>query len=106
EDSSARFPVELELSRVDVPREAVNFMETGPIELKSSLNDKHVPLVGGLEIGTSFSTCSLGFNARRAGVAGFVTASHCSNKDDVPPGTIGTVYAQPAGGGRVGVETV
>jgi hypothetical protein len=108
ENSAVRSSVEPELASLRVPREAVNFMETGgPIEFNSTLRDLRRPVVGGIEIGTPFAFCSLGFNAQRLGVAGFVTASHCSNTDDIPPCKIGTVFTQPDDGvNRIGVETV
>jgi hypothetical protein len=108
EDAGVRSSVESELAAFHLPPEAVNFMETGPIQVNSSLSDFRRPLLGGLEIGTSIGTqCSLGFNARRSGISGFVTASHCSSRDGAPPGTIGTTYFQPADGvSRIGVETV
>jgi len=105
EDSGVRSSLEPKLASHRLPPEAIHFMETGPIQLKSDLRAVNRPVVGGLQIGEPYGFCSLGFNARRAGVWGFVTASHCSNPDDVAPGRTNTVYTQPSGGSRVGVET-
>jgi hypothetical protein len=106
EDAGVRSSLEPDLAGFYFPSEAVNFTETGPIQLKSNLSALNRPIVGGLQNGTPFASCSVGFNATRASVLGFVTASHCSNPDDVAPGRINTVYTQPSGGSRVGVETV
>jgi hypothetical protein len=117
EHSEARDRVEQELTELDIPREAVNLVTVGPIELDTSLNTRHRPLVGGLQIqflrGTSPKLCTLGFIAIRRGVLGFVTNSHCSARR----GRVGTVYSQPRGfeppvepGGpffsQIGIETV
>jgi hypothetical protein len=111
ENSNVRSLVEHQVAGLGVPREAVNFMEAGPIELTtpSTLQDPQSPLVGGLEIGYgkqhadgTFPVCTLGFIAKREGVLGFVTASHCSSKRSIADGT---VYTQPAGGFRIGAET-
>jgi hypothetical protein len=102
EDSDVRSSLEPKLVGYRLPPEAIHFMETGPAEFKSDLRGFNRPLVGGLEIETPFSSCSLGFIAKRAGVLGFVTASHCSNPDMTPPGREGTPYFQPSGGSQVG----
>jgi hypothetical protein len=58
----------------------------------ATLRDKVRPVVAGVQIRFSNFLCTLGFNAIRAGVAGFVTASHCSDKQ----GSVdGTNYYQP-----------
>jgi streptogrisin C len=58
----------------------------------ATLRDKVRPVVGGLQIRFSNYFCSLGFNATRAGVAGYVTAAHCSTTQG---GVDGTQYYQP-----------
>lgn len=91
-----------------VPVEAVNIIETGPIEPAtgrpaqvpdcSSLTAFCRPLVGGLQIqhltagGDTISLCTLSFIAVRNGVRGFVTNSHCSASRGARDGT---VYYQP-----------
>jgi hypothetical protein len=102
--------VERELARLGIPPAAVHFEETGPIELETSLRTLHRPLVGGLQIsflsGASTFLCTLGFNAVRAGVSGFVINSHCSGTQG---GVQNTVIHQPTISGnvnRIGVETV
>ncbi len=101
--------VEEQLAKLGIPREAVNIEETQPVEFAASLRDFHRPVVGGLQIsflrGADVWSCTLGFNAIRAGVSGFVTNSHCT-------ATMfrleGTVLYQPtiAAGNRIGVEVV
>jgi len=80
------------LVSLGVPREAVIVEEVEPILPMLTLRDKVRPLVGGLQINFPGYLCTLGFNAVRSGVAGFVTASHCTN---VQGGVEGTPYWQP-----------
>jgi hypothetical protein len=75
-----------------VPSETVDVVETEPIFQVATLRDSTRPVVAGLQIRFSGYLCSLGFNARRAGVSGFVTASHCS---DTQGAVDGTQYYQP-----------
>jgi hypothetical protein len=70
----------------------VDVVETEPIVQVATLRDKVRPVVGGLQIRFSQYLCSLGFNALRAGVAGYVTAAHCSTKQGSADGTL---YYQP-----------
>jgi len=75
-----------------VPSESVDVIATEPIVQVATLRDKVRPVVAGVQIRFSNFLCTLGFNAIRAGVAGFVTASHCSDKQ----GSVdGTNYYQP-----------
>lgn len=96
--------VEEELARLGIPREAVIIEKSAPFEFLSSLQDKHRPLVAGLQI-TGGSPCTLGFNAIRLGAPGFVTASHCTIN---PGGEEDTVFYQPFSGlgNLVGQEAV
>jgi hypothetical protein len=105
--SNARSLVSSRLGSLSVPYEALSFMETGPIVPTNSLLDRNRPMVGGLQIGSPTGFCSLGFVAERVvpiGPLGFVTASHCSNPDDVAPGVLGSAYTQPADGDEIGIE--
>ncbi len=70
----------------------VDVVETEPIFQLETLRDKVRPVEAGLQIRFSQYVCSLGFNAERNGVAGFVTASHCSTKQGQVDGTL---YYQP-----------
>jgi hypothetical protein len=75
-----------------VPSETVDVVETEPIFQVATLRDSTRPVVAGLQIRFSGYLCSLGFNATRGGVPGFVTASHCS---DTQGSVDGTQYYQP-----------
>jgi hypothetical protein len=96
--------VEEYLAQLGIPREAVVIEQTDPIVMLTSLRDRHRPLVGGLQINFSGFLCTIGFNAVRQGVNGFVTCSHCT---DIQGGVEGTVYHQHLASGttnRVGLE--
>lgn len=76
--------------------------ETLPIVPVATLRDNVRPLQGGLQIefankGRLF-ICTLGFNAERNGVQGFVVASHCTAKRSVVEGT---THYQPSPPGNV-----
>lgn len=89
EDLQAKVKVERRLARLGVPREAVIFEQVPPFVFHTNLQDRHRPLVGGLQIEPRdfTTTCTLGFNAIRQGVPGFVYAAHCD-------GAPGQVFAQ------------
>jgi hypothetical protein len=75
-----------------VDSQSVDVVETEPIIALATLRDRAETLSGGLQIRFSQYLCSLGFPAFLNGVAGFVTASHCSDRQ----GTVdGTTYYQP-----------
>ncbi|HEX2489846.1 MAG TPA: hypothetical protein VHR27_10600, partial [Blastocatellia bacterium] len=78
-DASVIARVELELFNLGVPREAVNIVETEPVEEFQSLQDTTRPALGGTQIQRGGGgTCTMGFTAVRQGQAGFVTNSHCT----------------------------
>ena len=84
----------------------VDVVESEPIFQIATLRDSTRPVIAGVQIRFSQFVCSLGFNAIRAGVRGFVTASHCSDRQ----GTVdGTQYFQPLNqvpAELIGTETV
>ena len=86
--------VTTELKRLGVPLGAVEIKHTPKIsELGGpTLRDTRRPLEGGLQISPG-GLCTLGALAVRQGVAGFVTASHCTA---VQGGVEGTVFFQAA----------
>ena len=89
--------IEAELTKQGVPLEAVIFEETEPVQLTASLRSKVRPLRGGLQVESdtgifAYGLCTLGFNAHRNGVAGFVTNSHCTKTQG---GSEGTDFHQP-----------
>jgi hypothetical protein len=80
------------LPGLGVLSQSVDVVETEPILQVETLRDKVRPVVGGLQIRFSQYLCSLGFNAQRDGITGYVTASHCSTTQ----GSVdGTQYYQP-----------
>jgi hypothetical protein len=84
--------VRARLRVLGVSSQSVDVVETEPIVQVATVRDKVRPVVGGLQIRFSQDLCSLGFNAWRANVEGYVTASHCStNQGEVD----GTQYYQP-----------
>ena len=84
--------VQTEVSTAGVPQSAVNIVMADPIYTQVTLQDQVRPIQGGLQIQFSNFLCSISYNAVRGGVAGFVTASHCT---DIQGGVEGTLYYQP-----------
>ncbi len=105
ENGEAAKQVEAELARLGVPSEAVIIEEMEPILMLATLRDRVRPLEGGLQINFPGFLCTYGFNATRAGVAGFVTNSHCTSTQG---GVENTPYWQPLQNGDtfIGTETV
>ncbi|MBI3951076.1 MAG: hypothetical protein HY314_11560 [Acidobacteria bacterium] len=97
--------VEEELAQLGIPREAVIIEETEPIVFMATLRDRVRPLRAGLQINFSQFLCTLGFNAVRQGVNGFVTCSHCTDRQG---GVESTSYYQPSASltNFIGTETV
>jgi hypothetical protein len=92
-DSSASTTlVEASLGRSGVPREAVVVVQMDPFVNLASLRDRIRPLRGGIQIAFSQYLCTLGFNGIRAGTAGFVVNSHCTDKQG---GVESTQHYQP-----------
>jgi hypothetical protein len=89
------------LRALDIPLDAVIMEPVAPV--RRELSDPARPLVGGVQIGTGLSLCSLGFVAVRAGVTGIVTASHCTDRLG---GVEGTVFGQPTVSAPIARETV
>ncbi|MFL6237110.1 MAG: hypothetical protein ACJ76N_28530 [Thermoanaerobaculia bacterium] len=93
-----------------VPPEAVIVEAADPVEPMELLTDKIRPVPAGVQIGRplgggSFSACTLGTNVVRAGVKGFVTASHCTATRSVVDGAAFS-QSTPDGSSQIGVETV
>ena len=67
------------LKELGVPAEAVIFKKAESEKGGATLQDRQDSLKGGIQIAKeNGGTCTLGFNAIRAGVSGFVTNSHCT----------------------------
>ena len=112
-DSIDRFNEGLQsfLRGTRVPPAAVIVEVADPIEpvALEFLTDKIRPVPAGVQITRpvegGFSICTLGTNAVRAGVRGFVTASHCTAARSVVEGTV-FFQSTPGGTSQIGVETV
>lgn len=103
---AARNVVLEELSRLGVPEEAVIIEQTSLTEQQGTLRDRLRAINGGIQIAKSNNvTCTLGFLAKRAGVWGLVTASHCTA---VQGGVESTRFYQNvfSSSNLVGTETV
>ena len=80
------------LAVLGIRDQSVDVVQTDAIFQVATLRDTVRPVVAGLQIRFSGFVCSLGFNAVRGGTSGFVTASHCSDRQ----GSVdGTSYFQP-----------
>jgi hypothetical protein len=80
-----------------IPRDAVAIEDTTPIYPHSTLRDHVRPMPGGVQVEAdtgvfSYKICTMGFNAIRAGVSGFVTNSRCTATQG---GSTGTDFHQP-----------
>jgi len=89
------------------PRDAVIVERVPRIHPVQTVQNLIRPVPGGYQLNFQIPAgsflCTLGFNANRAGVVGFVTNSHCS----ATTGAVnGTVYHQNVQPNRIGVETV
>ncbi|HEY0554283.1 MAG TPA: hypothetical protein VGG20_08445, partial [Thermoanaerobaculia bacterium] len=71
--------LEQHLLATSVPRQAVLLQESPRIGPLIGLQDKMRPVPGGVQVVFSGFACTLGFNAVRASVFGFVVASHCTD---------------------------
>jgi len=91
ENDAARQQVEQALEKLGVSPGMIIIEETEPI-MPLSVTQQFRPTLGGIQIQADIGgPCTLGFNATRNGVRGFVTNSHCTN---VQGGTEGTVFFQ------------
>ncbi len=93
-----------------VPPEAVIVEAAEPIQPLEMLTDKIRPVPAGVQISrpinsTSYSICTLGTNAVRFGVKGFITASHCTATRGVVEGSV-FFQNTPGGSNQIGVETI
>ena len=109
--SASRASVDSALERLGVPRDAVLVEVVKPVRFQATLRSRFRSMPGGVQIEGdtgvfSFSTCTMGFNAVRSNVAGFVTNSHCTRNQG---GSEGTDFHQPddplwSEGNKVGDE--
>ena len=108
-DRDVEGPVRGRLRALEVTNQAVDIVETDAIFALATLRDTSSDIQGGLQIRFSQFLCSLGFMPSANGEQGFVTASHCSDRQgavdgtsyyqpssQVPNGLIGNEIADPA----------
>jgi hypothetical protein len=84
-----------ELGVRGIPPEGWQIEKAQSVEPQTSLQDKHRPVLGGLQImnNTAAGACTYGFTATRNDILGFVTASHCTNNQG---GVENTIFKQSA----------
>ena len=92
ESAGAASRVRAVLARLGIPAAAAAVDIVKPIRQVATLRGAVRPVVAGVQINFPGFLCTLGFNATRSGVSGFVTASHCTNTQG---GTENTPYWQP-----------
>lgn len=101
--------VQKKLTALAIPLGAVSFrQETAPeppapaadaeLSAQATVRDYQRELRGGIGFAPFFYNCTLGFNAVRDGVLGFVTASHCSfSPGNVSSGEFGRAWQPDEG---------
>ncbi|HET9512827.1 MAG TPA: hypothetical protein VFO95_02780 [Gemmatimonadales bacterium] len=80
------------LARLGVPPSSYRIVITEPVHFMDDLRDEYRPTLGGIQIAFKSFVCTLGFNVSSAGVASFITNSHCSSRIGTADGTD---YFQP-----------
>jgi hypothetical protein len=102
DSAASREQVETTLRASGVPREAVIIEVTKPIKfLQTTLRDTFRPAPGGVQIEPDWGIappwvyCTMGFNARRLAVDGFVTNSHCTRTQGTSGDLNNTKFDQP-----------
>ena len=106
EHAAAASRVRSALARLGIPAAAADVEIVAPFRQVANLRGPVRPVVAGVQINFPGFLCSLGFNATRQGVSGFVTASHCTTTQG---GVESTPYWQPLQTTRpvqIGTETV
>ncbi|MEM7585523.1 MAG: hypothetical protein AAF560_19185 [Acidobacteriota bacterium] len=83
-------------ARFGVPEGALAIVEAEPVQPMVSLRNQRRPMPAGMQLEFGGFACTLGFVIRQGSTRGFVTNSHCTNRQG---GTEGTQYRQ--GGGSV-----
>ncbi|MDA8020781.1 MAG: S1 family peptidase [Thermoanaerobaculia bacterium] len=109
--SATRAGLKRSIAARQVPREAVTFVETDPVRPAATLRDSFRPLPGGVRIqsdppGLGGSICTMGFNAKRSGVQGFVINSHCTSSYLAPDSTVIYQRSSSLSSDRVGQAIV
>lgn len=91
-DLSSMGQVRAAIARSGLPDDAVIIERAEPIVQVATLRDADRPVRAGVQIHFGQYVCSVGFNATDGTAKGFVTASHCTNRQG---GVEGTAYYQP-----------
>jgi len=76
---NAAMEVRALLHRLGISEEAAHISEVEGFKMHQSLQSKHRPIAGGIQIGNLGGNCTLGFLATVNKEAGFVTNSHCTS---------------------------
>ena len=104
-------PVKKKLKQLGIPLDSVQIVVTQPIvyfDDGTTLQGHRRPLEGGLQIqfidGAFAYSCTLGFNAVRDGVNGFVTNSHCTSDQFEVDGTEHFQSSWNGDGHQIGTE--
>lgn len=84
--------VEKELIKQGIPPDSFVIEQTEPVVFAATLQDTIRPLQGGIQIRFSGYLCTMGFNGVLSEANGFVTNSHCTDKQG---GVESTKYYQP-----------
>jgi hypothetical protein len=92
EHAAAASGVRSVLARLSIPAAAADVEIVAPIREVATLRGVVRPVVAGVQINFPGFLCSMGFNATRQTVKGFVTASHCTTTQG---GVESTSYWQP-----------
>ena len=92
EHAAAASRVRSVLARLGIPAAAAAVEIVAPIRQVATLRGVVRPVVAGVQINFPGFLCSIGFNATRQTIKGFVTASHCTNTQG---GVESTPYWQP-----------
>ena len=106
EHAAAASRVRSVLARLGIPAAAAAVEIVAPIHQVATLRGVSRPVVAGVQINFPGFLCSIGFNATRQTVRGFVTASHCTSTQG---GVESTPYWQPLQSTRpvsIATETV
>src|SRR5215213_991335 len=94
------------LRDVRVPPEAVVVEDAEPVAAAMQLTDSFRPVPGAVQVQSPGGTCTLGVNATRQGVRGFVANSHCTMVRSVVEGTVFSQSTIIGVVNQIGVETV
>ncbi|HSA54937.1 MAG TPA: hypothetical protein VLE53_04495 [Gemmatimonadaceae bacterium] len=92
EHAGAARGVSIALSRMGIPASAFEVRVVPPIHQVATLQQRHRPTIGGIQIHFSRFVCTMGFNATDGTERSFITNSHCTRKQG---GVEGTEYSQP-----------